>query len=78
LYFKIINSCEKSVDVNYNNDGIGINNIRKRLGLLYPGKYELQNGMEEDVYIVSLTIELHAQADERELPDENIIIPNYA
>jgi sensor histidine kinase YesM len=57
LVFKLINSCEKN-DNNNSSNGIGINNVRKRLELLYPSKYKLQYGMEEDVYVVSLSIEL--------------------
>jgi sensor histidine kinase YesM len=38
--------------------GIGISNVRKRLELLYPGKYELAIREEEDVFIVKLTVEL--------------------
>jgi sensor histidine kinase YesM len=38
--------------------GIGIDNVRKRLELLYPGKHELVINNEEDVFIVTLKIEL--------------------
>jgi LytS/YehU family sensor histidine kinase len=38
--------------------GIGISNVRKRLGLLYPGKHDLAIREEEDVFIVKLTVEL--------------------
>ncbi|HVZ98270.1 MAG TPA: histidine kinase [Chitinophagaceae bacterium] len=57
LYFKIINSCDKN-PIAASEKGIGIDNVRKRLSLLYPGQFELQNGMEGDVYIVSLTLDL--------------------
>lgn len=58
LYFKLINSCDRN-DGPAKCNGIGIGNIIRRLSLLYPGKYQLKYGMEEEVYIVSLTIELH-------------------
>ena len=57
LYFKIINSCDENGLVN-NEKGIGINNVRKRLELLYRERFELQHGIEAGVYIVSLSIEL--------------------
>ena len=63
LYFKIINSCDNRFLPVSEKQGIGIKNVRKRLELLYPGKFELQNGTENDVYIVSLALELHAPAE---------------
>lgn len=59
LYFKIINSFDPN-NVIGSGKGIGIGNIRKRLELLYPGRFDLQNGIEDDVYIVSLSLELNA------------------
>jgi sensor histidine kinase YesM len=38
--------------------GIGIQNVKKRLDLLYPGKHELSITDEEEVFIVNLKIEL--------------------
>ncbi len=38
--------------------GIGIQNVQKRLELLYPGKHELVITNEDDVFIVNLKIEL--------------------
>ena len=60
LYFKIINSCDNNNQTNC--EGIGIINVKKRLQLLYPEKFELRNGVEQDVYIVSMAIELHNPA----------------
>ncbi|HET7115204.1 MAG TPA: histidine kinase [Hanamia sp.] len=60
LYFKIINSCDNSRVAVREKHGVGIENVKKRLELLYPGKFELQNGIEDDVYIVSLSLELKA------------------
>lgn len=38
--------------------GIGIENCRKRLELLYPGRYELEAGAENGIYRVNLDIRL--------------------
>jgi sensor histidine kinase YesM len=40
-------------------EGIGLENVRKRLELLYPGKHSLQIVEEEDVFIVNLKVSLH-------------------
>lgn len=39
-------------------NGIGILNCRKRLDLLYPGKYELYNGEDNGIYRVKLIIDI--------------------
>jgi two-component system LytT family sensor kinase len=44
------------------NGGIGIANVRRRLALLYPGKYELHIIAEDEMYIVNLTLELYVPA----------------
>lgn len=59
LYFKIINSCDDNLISVSGKHGVGIENVKKRLELLYPGKFNLQNGIEDSVYVVSLTLELH-------------------
>ena len=40
------------------NQGIGIQNVVKRLELIYPGRHELFITSDADVYIVNLKIEL--------------------
>ncbi|MBC7947474.1 MAG: histidine kinase [Chitinophagaceae bacterium] len=49
--------------------GIGVQNVRKRLEILYPGKHELIITPEEDVFIVNLKLEL----GQRKIP---IVKPN--
>ena len=40
--------------------GIGINNVIKRLGLLYPGKHQLSIANDDEVYIVNLKLQLES------------------
>lgn len=57
MHVKLMNGKVNEVIKN-NNKGIGILNVRKRLALLYPGKYELLITDEEDVFIVNLWLQL--------------------
>ncbi len=56
LKFKITNS--KNEFTSQSNSGIGINNVKKRLEYLYPGKYELKINDEGDFFAVSLMVKL--------------------
>lgn len=58
LFTKIVNG--KASNTVYNEAGIGISNARKRLELLYPGKFELKVVNEEEVFAIDLKIELTA------------------
>jgi LytS/YehU family sensor histidine kinase len=56
LTCKIVNSKNEMAVTSEN--GIGIQNVKKRLQFLYPGKYELKINDEGDFFVVSLTLEL--------------------
>jgi hypothetical protein len=56
LKFKIANS--KNEYSSQSTNGIGINNVKKRLEFLYPGKYELKINDEGDFFAVSLMVKL--------------------
>jgi two-component system sensor histidine kinase AlgZ len=56
LKFKITNSKNEYSSVS--NNGIGINNVKKRLEFLYPGRYELRINDEGDFFSVSLMVKL--------------------
>ena len=60
LLMKFING--KSEIGSENTGGIGIENVRRRLELLYPDTYRLDIISEEDVYIVILEITTHPNA----------------
>lgn len=57
LKFKITNS--KNEYTSHSAIGIGINNVKKRLNFLYPGKYELRINDEGDFFAVSLMVKLN-------------------
>lgn len=56
---KIVNS--KNEDELPSNKGIGIDNVKKRLNHIYPGKHELKISDEGNFFIVSLLIELNRE-----------------
>ncbi|WP_276504101.1 sensor histidine kinase [Terrimonas pollutisoli] len=58
---QMIFSAENSKDKERTNDtysGIGLNNVKRRLELLYPGRHELTIRDEENVYKVNLKIKI--------------------
>lgn len=66
LKFKITNS--KNEYSSYSNNGIGINNVKKRLEFLYPGKYELKINDEGDFFAVSLVVKLSGNISRYTMP----------
>ena len=44
--------------MNGQNGGIGLENVKKRLQLLYPGKHQLEVSDRDSEFSVNLTIEL--------------------
>jgi hypothetical protein len=56
LKFKITNS--KNEYISHRDNGIGINNVKKRLEFIYPGKHELKINDEGDFFAVSLMVKL--------------------
>jgi LytS/YehU family sensor histidine kinase len=57
MVMKLLNSkAERNVSVN--GRGIGIENAKKRLLLLYPGKHQLTIQEEQEIFIVTLKLQL--------------------
>ncbi|WP_234735531.1 sensor histidine kinase [Tellurirhabdus bombi] len=71
MKFKLINSREADERKLKQEGGIGLQNVRKRLELLYPGRYELKVVPEEETFMVYLTLEL---AEESTRPDHRSFI----
>lgn len=57
LFFEIKNS-KPLIKIADNKKGIGLVNVKKRLELIYPGKFDLQIEDKKEFYSVNLTIEL--------------------
>jgi two-component system LytT family sensor kinase len=59
LHGTFINSIESQPNaLSSGSNGIGLVNLKRRLDLLYPGKYELENKTENTFYQTNLTINL--------------------
>lgn len=61
LYFKVHNSLHKNreeKDTERNNHGIGLENVKRRLTLLYPNKHTLFIQQSEQDFFVSLTLQV--------------------
>ncbi len=73
LYFSLVNSKPYS-EINANEKkGIGLNNVKKRLQLLYPGKHSLQIESTNDTFIVNMQLPLEEYIlKEDELATEKI------
>ena len=64
LTFRACNSIRPEVvKTDFSEKGIGIENLRRRLNLLYPDKHQLSITPGESYYSVQLTIELDNRAD---------------
>jgi two-component system, LytTR family, sensor kinase len=57
LLFNIVNSKKRKNDSSAVQGGIGLDNIRQRLNLLYPGRHQLMIKDDPETYNVSLEIE---------------------
>jgi sensor histidine kinase YesM len=75
MHMKLINGKARSNNKDASHKGIGIQNVQKRLQLLYPGKHELVITEEEEVFIVNLKIELDPVTKEN---NRSIAAPVYA
>jgi LytS/YehU family sensor histidine kinase len=58
LFMKVMNGKKPLQNLSNTRKGMGIDNVKKRLELLYKDKYHLQINEEEEVFVVNLTLEL--------------------
>jgi len=62
LYFKLANSKDSGlveVSIQGKKKGIGLENVKRRLELLYPGKHKMLVNNEKSMYLVSLEMQLN-------------------
>ena len=59
LLFKLSNSKSGLDGENINRNGIGLNNVQKRLALLYPGAYSLNISEDDMSFNISMTLKLY-------------------
>jgi LytS/YehU family sensor histidine kinase len=66
---------EKTLQPNF---GIGIENVRKRLQLLYPDKHVLKIMNEEEVFVVTLSLQLESIRNLRKKEENTFVLTNHA
>lgn len=56
LVFISENSNHPKQDVNRSGSGIGLGNLKRRLELTYPGRYQYEQELRENIYFVQITL----------------------
>jgi LytS/YehU family sensor histidine kinase len=64
LVMKLMNGKDNNQPSHHPKSGTGIENVKKRLQLLYPDQYELEIVDEDDVFIVNLRLVLANYEDD--------------
>ena len=72
LFFNLSNSKPSLIVPNKSNKGIGLNNVKKRLQLLYPGKHQLDIYSTDDSFSVNMQILLE---DELPVAENKLVQP---
>ncbi|MCH6236184.1 sensor histidine kinase [Cognataquiflexum rubidum] len=71
LVMKLMNGKVPMKGKEQKRSGIGINNVRKRLDLLYKDRYDLQIREEEEVFVVDLRVELIRITKKKQIEEMN-------
>jgi len=58
MIFKLVNSMDRHSDDLSFSGGLGLQNVRKRLDYLYPGRHELDIFEEGEIFVVNLNLQL--------------------
>jgi len=58
LIFEVSNAIPHSIEQKTKKGGVGLDNLKKRLDILYPDKYNRSTSKVNDVYVAKLIIEL--------------------
>jgi sensor histidine kinase YesM len=78
MIMKLMNGKDTDNNEVPTRSGIGINNVKKRMELLYKDKYELNITDDPDVFVVDLQLELTENKTELKTEEESTIVPAYA
>jgi len=73
LKFKVINSREAMPHDDVYIGGIGLQNVQKRLELLYPGRHDLRIVAGEETFMITLALELSPEAVETLPPVAQVV-----
>ena len=68
MQMKLLNGKVNERESEESGQGIGIDNVRKRLELIYPGAHELTITNTEEVFVVSLKVELERKTEPLKMP----------
>jgi sensor histidine kinase YesM len=78
MHMKLMNGkAKQETGVKKNGFGIGIENVRKRLELLYPEKHSFTITDEEEVFVVDLTLQLERITTTRKKEDNIFVLTNH-
>lgn len=69
LTFQLLNSRDPDGDETHLLGGIGLQNVRKRLDLLYPDRHELRVQAEADTFLVTLKLQLSERPEQHQPPE---------
>jgi len=78
LIMKLMNGKKTSQEFHTNRKGTGIENVRRRLDLLYADKHTLQINEDEEVFVVNLSINLVKVNPVTSIPSPANIKKEYA
>jgi len=58
LHFRLENNMGIAEELSTAHKGMGLENVKRRLQLLYPGNYRLQTGNQENTFVVQLYLQM--------------------
>jgi sensor histidine kinase YesM len=78
MHMKLMNGkAKQATGIKKNSFGIGIENVRKRLDLLYPEQHSFAITDEEEVFVVDLTLQLERITTTRKKEDNIFVLTNH-